>query len=82
MPFSHEIVDFEVLLLLHFPSNTVGVIVQVFYVFSQNKKNYEQKCRDFDVAAESYSTMTQTVTTTKKELEKVDNLNEFCPETI
>ena len=37
----------------------------------QNKKNYEQKCRECDTAEESYSTMHQAVTYTKKEIEKV-----------
>lgn len=43
-----------------------------------NKKNYEQKCREYDVAAESCSTMHQTVTTTKKELEKAKIKEEKC----
>lgn len=43
-----------------------------------NKKNYEQKCRDYDAAVESHRTLTQTVTVTKKELEKAQNKEEKC----
>lgn len=43
-----------------------------------NKKNYEQKCRDYDAALESNRTLHQAVTVTKKELEKAQNKEEKC----
>ena len=53
------------------PNLAVCPNIPDFTQMFQNKKNYEQKCRECDTAEESYNTMHQAVTYTKKEIEKV-----------